>query len=119
MEAYREEKRKVKRCIIQSKKKENEQFGRKLNEDMNRNTKLFWKEVSNAKAGKGESCCRIKDGNGRLAHGEDEVRKIWNEYLEDLYNIDNPDQNAVNMCGFHVVWRGNYLGGEAIGRAEV
>ena len=32
METYRKEKRKVKRCIIQSKKKVNEQFGRKIKE---------------------------------------------------------------------------------------
>ena len=32
---------KVKRCIIQSKKKVNEQFGRKMNEDVNGNRKLF------------------------------------------------------------------------------
>ena len=44
MKAYREEKRKVKRCIIQSKKKVNEQFGRKMNEDENGNRKLFSKE---------------------------------------------------------------------------
>ena len=44
-----EKKRKVKRCIIQRKKKVNEQFGRKMNEDVNGNRKLFWKEVSNAK----------------------------------------------------------------------
>ena len=31
MEAYREEKRKVKRCIIQRKKKVNKKFGRKMN----------------------------------------------------------------------------------------
>ena len=48
MEANRE-KRKVKRCIYQRKEKVNEQFGRKINEDMNGNQKLFWKEVSNAK----------------------------------------------------------------------
>ena len=30
MEVYREEKREVKRCIIQSKKKVNKQFGRKM-----------------------------------------------------------------------------------------
>ena len=30
MEAYREQKRKVKRCIIQSRKRVNEQFGRKM-----------------------------------------------------------------------------------------
>ena len=51
MGAYRE-KRKVKRCIIQCKKKVNEQFGRKMNEALNGNRKLFWKEVSNAKGGK-------------------------------------------------------------------
>ena len=54
MEAYREEKRKVKRCIIQIKKKVNEQFGMKMNEDVNGSRKLFWKEVSNAKRKSGE-----------------------------------------------------------------
>ena len=56
MDTYREEKRKVKRCIYESKKKENEQFGRKMNEDMNGNRKLFWKVVSNVKGGKVKSC---------------------------------------------------------------
>ena len=59
--------------IYQSKNKINKQFGRKMNEDVNRNRKLFWKEVSNVKGGKGKSCSRIRDGNGRLAQGEDEV----------------------------------------------
>ena len=59
-----------------------------MNEDVNGNRKLFWKEVSNAKGGKVESCNRIKDGNGRLAQGEDEVKKIWKVYFEDLYNMD-------------------------------
>ena len=35
-------------------KEVNEQFGRKMNEDVNENSKLFWKEVSNAKGGKVE-----------------------------------------------------------------
>ena len=38
--------------------------------------------------GKVESCSGVKDGNGRFAQGEDEARKIWKEYFEDLYNID-------------------------------
>ena len=37
-------KRKVKRCIIQSKKKVNEQFGRKMHEYVNGNKKSFWKD---------------------------------------------------------------------------
>ena len=40
-----------------------------MNEYMKGNRKLFWKEVSNAKGGNMESCSRVKDGNGRLAHG--------------------------------------------------
>ena len=79
----------IKRCIIQSKKKVNEQCVRKMNEDVNGNrSKLFWKEVSNAKKEKVESCSRVKYGNGRLVQGEEEVRKIWKEYFEDMYNID-------------------------------
>ena len=35
--AYKEEKRKVKRCIYQSKNKVNKYFGKKMNEDMNGN----------------------------------------------------------------------------------
>ena len=73
----KKKKRKVKRCIIQSKKEVSEKFGRKMNEDMNGNRKLFWKKVSNAKGGKVESCSRVRDGNRRLAQGEDKVRGIW------------------------------------------
>ena len=69
MEVYREKKRKVKRHIIQSKKKLNEQFGRKMNKDVNGNRKLFWKVVSNAIGGKVESCSRIKLEMGRWYRG--------------------------------------------------
>ena len=96
----------------------NEQFGRKINKDVIGNRKLFWKEVSNVKGGKVESCSRVKDGNGKLAQGEDEVRRIWKKYFENLYNIDAQEQVAVNMCGFDGIQRGNYLGGEPIGRAK-
>ena len=71
------------------------------------------------KGRKVESCSRIKDGSGRLAQGEDEVRKIWKEYFEDLYNIDTQEEVAVHMCGFDGIRRGSYFGGEPIGRAEV
>ena len=44
-----------------------------------------------------ESCSRIKDGNGRLGLGEDEVRRIWKDYLEDLYNTYTQEEVAVPM----------------------
>ena len=52
---------------------------------------------------------QIMDGNGRLAQGKDETRKIWKEYLEDLYIIDTQEEVAVHMCGFDGIQRGNYL----------
>ena len=58
-----------------------------MNEDVNGIRKLFWKEVSNVKGGNIESCSRIKDGNERLAQGEDGVQRIWKEYFEDLYKF--------------------------------
>ena len=42
-------------------------------ENVSGNRKLFWKEASNAKGDKVESCSIIKDENGRLARGEDKV----------------------------------------------
>ena len=76
-----------------------------MNEDVKGNRKSFWKEVNNAKGGKVEGCSRIKDGNGRLTQGEDEVRRIWKEYFEDLYNIDTQEQVAVHMCSFDGIRR--------------
>ena len=78
------EKRKVKRCIYQSKKEIQEQFGRKMNEDVNGNRKLFL-----ANGGKVENSNRIKDRNGWMALEEGELRRIWKEYYEDMYNIDS------------------------------
>ena len=69
VEAYKEEKREVKSCIYQSKNKVNEQFGRKMSEDVNGNKTLFWKEEDrNAKGGKVDCCSRVKDENKKLAH---------------------------------------------------
>ena len=47
------------------------------------------------------------------------MQRIWKEYFEDQYNIDNQEQVAVHMVGFAGIWRGNYFGEEPIRRAEV
>ena len=55
-----------------------------------------------------ESCSRIKDGNGKLTQGEEDVRRIWKEYFEDLENIGTQEQVAVHiMCDFDGIRRGN------------
>ena len=70
----------------------------------------LWKGVSQVNLGKVGSCSRIKDENRRLTLGEDEVRRIWSDYFEDLY-IDTQEEVAIYMCGFNGVQRGNYFGG--------
>ena len=87
LEVHKEENRKVKSCIYQSKNEVNKQFGRKMNQDVNGNRKLFWEEASKVNRGKMDNCRTIKNGNGRLVLGEVEVQRIWKEYFEDLYNI--------------------------------
>ena len=104
LEDYKREKKKVKRCIYQSKKEVQEQFGRKMNQDANGNKKLFWKEVSIANEEKMESSNRIKDRKGRLGLEEVEVRRIWKEYFEDLYDIVTQEHVPVHFYG---VRRGN------------
>ena len=76
LEVYKEEKRKVKKFIYQSKEEVQEQFGRKVNQDLNGNRELFWKEVSKANGGKVENSNRINDESGRLALKEAEMRRI-------------------------------------------
>ena len=38
-----------------------------------------------------------------------EVQRIWEDYFEDLYNIDTQEQVLVHMCGFDGAQRGNYF----------
>ena len=84
MESYKGENRKVKRCVYQ----------KEVNEDMNRNKKLFWKEVSQVNGWKVENCNRTKNRNGKLTLGKDEAQRIWKYYFEDLYDIDIQEQVA-------------------------
>ena len=94
-------------CRSTKKKRDNEQFGRKMKQDVEGNRKLFWKEVSKMKGEKVESCSKIKDRNDWVALREDEVRRILKDYFEDLYNIDIQEQVAVHMCGFDGIRRSN------------
>ena len=42
------------------------------------------------------------------------MQRIWQEYFEDLYNIDTQEQVTVFMCGFDETRRGKYSGGAEV-----
>ena len=120
LEVNKEERERLKGAFIKVRSRgKNSLEGRCMNQDVNGNRKLLWKEVSKANGGKVKNSNRIKDGNGRLALEEAEVRRIWKEYCEDLYNVDTQEQVAVHLCGFEGVQRGNYFGGEPIRRTDI
>ena len=48
MEIYKQENGKVRKYVYQSKNDVNEQFRTKMNQDINANRKLFWKDVNKA-----------------------------------------------------------------------
>ena len=77
---------------VRSKEEVREEFGMKMNQDVNGNKKVFRKEVRKANGGKVENSNKINDGNGRLVLEEAEVRRIWQEYYEDLYIIDTQER---------------------------
>ena len=110
---------KVTGVYIKAKREVNEQFVSTMNQDVNGNMKLFWKDVSKAKGEKVESCSRIKDINGRSALGKYEEQKIWEDYFEVLFNIYTKELVAVHMYSFDGVRRANYVGREPIRRTEV
>ena len=60
--------------------------------------------MGKANGGKLKNSKRIKDGNGILTLEEAKVGRIWKEYYENLYNIDNQEQVAVHSYGFDGVW---------------
>ena len=108
-------KRKVKKCKIDA----NERLGRKMNDDLNGNVKLFWKEVRKANGSTKSGCKRIKGRDGSMLIEEEDVKNRWREYFESLFNVRaNADIN-VNMCGFGGVRRSLYLGRECISKDEV
>ena len=80
-------------------------FGRKMNQDVCGNWKLFWKEVSKTNGGNVEKSKRINVGNRWVALEEAELRRIWREYYEDLFNIDIQEHVAVHLCYFDGVRR--------------
>ena len=84
-----------------------------MNQGVGVNRKLFWKEVGKVNRVKVESSNLTMEGNGRLAVEEDEVRMIWKDYFEDLYNKYTEEQIAIHLCGFDSVQSANYFGGES------
>ena len=78
--------------------------------------KLLLKEDIKVNGGKVENSSRIADGSGRLPVGENNMQKPWNEYFEDLCNVDT---ELLFSRGSEDARKCNQFGGEQVNRAKM
>ncbi len=76
---YKLWKKKVRELIEESKRRVDEEFGRKLSENLSENKKLFWKEVKRVRGGE-------RDGGVRM-RGEDDYGE---KKKEGKGNVEEP-----------------------------
>ena len=96
---YRFWKRKVKELVNDSKQRVDEDFGRKLSEDFNVNKKLFWREVKRERGGSETRSVRVKNEDGSLVGGREEVTGVWKRHFERLMSERTVGEAVVTSMG--------------------
>ncbi len=78
---YKKWKKRVRELIEESKRRVDEEFGRKLSQNFSENKKLFWKEVRKVRGGERSGDMRMRGEDGELVRGESELKGIWKGYF--------------------------------------
>ncbi|XP_050706878.1 uncharacterized protein LOC126992348 isoform X2 [Eriocheir sinensis] len=89
---YRECKMKLKQAIKESKKRVDEDFGKRLSEKYKGNRKSYWKEVKNERNAENISSSKINevmDENGKMLKDGEAVKERWRECLKNLMNFED------------------------------
>ncbi len=96
---YRAWKKKVKELMDESKKRADEEFGRKLNEKFKDNRKLFWKEVKRENGDVEGVSLRMKREDGMLVSSKEEVKGVRKRHFERLMNEGAGGEPIVTSTG--------------------
>ncbi len=59
-----------------------EEFGKKLSENVNKNKKLFWKEGKTLREGERDGGVRMRGEDGDLLRGGRGLNGLWKSYFE-------------------------------------
>ncbi|KAK4327054.1 hypothetical protein Pmani_002500 [Petrolisthes manimaculis] len=111
-------KRQVKRMVSESKRRVDEEFGRKLSEKFRENKKLFWKEVKKER-GEGKSgSVRMKREDGVTVSRSEEVKEVWKRHFDGLMNEGTGGEAVVTCMGMEAGSRRQDAQGE-LGREEI
>ena len=108
----------MRKLIQESKRRVDEEFGRKLSQNFRENKKLFWKEVKKVRGGERNGDVRMRGENGELLGGESELKGIWKGYFEQLMNNKAEGEAVVTSMGTEA-GRGRVPSQREIGRSEV
>src|SRR5678816_1599067 len=88
-----------------------------MNGDLEGNRKLFWKEARKVKNENKGNLLRIMNRDGAFVTDEVDVRGVWKEHFENLYN--NGSNEEVNVCRFDGARRNRYFGDKVISKEQV
>lgn len=108
---YRSWNPKVKELIRESKKRVDEEFGRKLSEKFSENKKLFWKEIKKERWGEECGSVRMKREDGVLVGSKDEAGGVWKRHFDRLMNGRTEGEAIVSSIGIEA-------GGKRVGMQE-
>lgn len=75
-------------------------FGRRIDDDIQENRVLIWKQIQDAMEENKENLYRIMNFNGAFITNEMKVRKRWREHFENLNNISSDEEVIMNLSGF-------------------
>ena len=88
----------TKRRVEEAKRMSNFQWEQDFDRLYEENKKKFWKEVRRVRKGGSRMEETVKDVNGRLLR-ENEARKRWAEYFEELLNVQEDREADIVAAG--------------------
>ena len=117
---YKEERKSVKLKVKREKRKADERWGRKVSEKYETNKKLFWKELKDVRKNSDSEVVRVKDENGNVVGGEQEVKERWKRYFDSLLNVvDEREANVIAIGNGRRMPVLNDMNDKCIGEEEV
>ncbi len=96
---YKDWKKRARELIDETKRRVDEEFGRKLSRNFSENKQLFWTEVKKVRGGEKNGDVRMRGEDGELVGGERELKGIWKGYFEQLMNNEAEGEAVVTSMG--------------------
>src|SRR5215469_14425216 len=85
-EVYKDRCREVKRGVKEGKRRAIENWSRRVEKFGKHNNKKFWREVNRVRLREDKGSWGVRNGEGVIVKGREEVVEVWGKYFEKLVN---------------------------------